>query len=209
MKKMRWKHFVIAAASACILAGCNQYEPIETPETQKTTEAQTEETSASEIQTGEIQSSESSSSEPSETSKLSEASLADIKNLVGMKDEDTANLFGGGQENWSNDFYIGRIYQVTLDGNEYSMFTSCGQDDTVESVSLWIVNGERDVTDEEVQYWENQLSALMGTEPSYDEQLSEGGSRNRKWISEGCIAGMNQMKDILTISFQPAVGELK
>ena len=34
-----------------------------------------------------------------------EASLADIKSLVGMNDEDTAGLLGGGEENWSNNFY--------------------------------------------------------------------------------------------------------
>ncbi len=49
----------------------------------------------------------------------------------------------------------------------------------------------------------------MDVEPSYDGTSSEGGSTNWKWISDGMIAGMNQMKDILTLSFQPAVGELK
>ncbi len=297
MKKMKWKHFAIAATAASILAGCSPYAPIETPKTSQAMEKQTEKASTPEIQAEETQPSEDSVSEASETSladiknlvgmkdkeamekqtekastpeiqaeetqpsedsvsEASETSLADIKNLVGMKDKDTADLFGGGQENRNGDFYIGRIYQAILDGNEYSMFTSCGQDSTVESVSLWIVNGERDVTDEEVQYWEDQISEildgneysmftscgqdstvesvslwivngerdvtdeevqywedqiseLMETEPSYDEKLSEGGSQNRKWISGGFIAGMNQMKDILTISFQPAVGELK
>lgn len=203
MKKMKWKHFAIAATAASILTGCSPYAPIETPKTSEAMEKQTEKASTPKIQAEETQPSEDSVSEASETS------LADIKNLVGMKDKNTADLFGGGQENRNGDFYIGRIYQVILDGNEYSMFTSCGQDSTVESVSSWIVNGERDVTDEEVQYWEDQISELMETEPSYDEKLSEGGSQNRKWISGGFIAGMNQMKDILTISFQPAVGELK
>lgn len=32
--------------------------------------------------------------------------------------------------------------------------------------------------------------------------------KNRKWISNGMTASINRMKDILTISFQPVVGEL-
>lgn len=159
MKKMKWKHFAIAATAASILTGCSPYAPIETPKTSEAMEKQTEKASTPKIQAEETQPSEDSVSEASETS------LADIKNLVGMKDKNTADLFGGGQENRNGDFYIGRIYQVILDGNEYSMFTSCGQDSTVESVSSWIVNGERDVTDEEVQYWEDQISELMETEP--------------------------------------------
>lgn len=48
----------------------------------------------------------------------------------------------------------------------------------------------------------------MGTEPTLDPDISEGGSRNRRWNAKGLIAVMHQMPDILTISIQPAVGEL-
>lgn len=196
MKKIKWQNFIIASAAACMLAGCSQHTPIETTVSAETT---------AEITTDETE----SSADETETAAGNEASLTDIKSLVGMNDEDTAGLLGGGEENWSNNFYIGRIYKVNLDGTEYSLFTTCGQDGTVESVSLWIVNGERDVTEEETQYWETQMTGLMGVEPSYDGASSEGGSKNWKWMSDGMIAGMNQMKDILTLSFQPAVGELK
>lgn len=98
---------------------------------------------------------------------------------------------------------------MTMEGESYQAYTTVGEDGIVESVSLWIVNGERDVTDEEVKLWEERMTELMGTEPSYNDTSSEAGSKNRKWMSDGTIAGMNRMKDILTISFQPAVGELK
>ena len=192
MKKIKWQNLTIACAAVCILAGCSQHTPIET---------------AAEIET-ETDESERIIDE-TETSSGNEASLTDIKNLVGMKDEDTAGLLGGGEENWSDNFYIGGIYKVNLDGTEYPLFTTCGQDGIVESVSLWIVNGNRDVTEEETQYWETQMTGLMGVEPSYDGTSAESGSKNWKWMSDGRIAGMNQMKDILTLSFQPAVEELK
>lgn len=89
------------------------------------------------------------------------------------------------------------------------VFTTCGQDNTVESVSVWIVSGERQVTDEEAKEWESRVTEMMGTEPVYDKEISEGGSRNCRWNAGGMAATMNRMADILTVSFQPAVGELK
>ena len=136
--------------------------------------------------------------------------LSDVTALVGMKDEDTENLLGGGTENWTEDhsFYIGRIYEVKLAENFCKVFTTCGEDGKVESVSLWIVNGERQVTDAEALMWEQQVTDMMGAEPSWDKGISEGGSRNCRWTAAGLAASMNWMEDILTISFQPAVGEL-
>ena len=131
--------------------------------------------------------------------------------LVGMNDEATADLLGGGEENWTEDssFYIGRTYNVQLFDVPCQVFTTCGQDNTVESVSVWIVSGERQVTDEEAKEWESRVTEMMGTEPVYDKGISEGGSQNCRWNANGMAATMNRMADILTVSFQPAVGELK
>ena len=139
------------------------------------------------------------------------ADLKDVAGLVGMNDEATADLLGGGEENWTEDrsFYIGRTYNVQLFDVPCRVFTTCGQDNTVESVSVWIVSGERQVTDEEAKEWESRVTEMMGTEPVYDKEISEGGSRNCRWNAGGMAATMNRMADILTVSFQPAVGELK
>ncbi len=139
------------------------------------------------------------------------ADLKDVAGLVGMNDEATADLLGGGEENWTEDssFYIGRTYNVQLFDVPCQVFTTCGQDNTVESVSVWIVSGERQVTDEEAKEWESRVTEMMGTEPVYDKEISEGGSRNCRWNANGMAATMNRMADILTVSFQPAVGELK
>ena len=139
------------------------------------------------------------------------ANLEDLAALLGKSDEETADKFGGGAENWSADhaFYIGRTYEVEVDGIPCKAFTTCSDDKIVESVSLWIVSGERQVEEAEVTQWRDRVTEMMGTEPVFDEQISEGGSKNCRWTGNGIIASMNQMTDILTVSFQPAVGELK
>ena len=137
--------------------------------------------------------------------------LKDLMDMVGMKDEDTANLLGGGEENWTDDksFYIGRKYQIDLYGDIYKVFTTCGKDKIVESVSLWIVDGEQQVTDMEVPEWEKRITDIMGVQPIRDTGISEGGSRNSRWMANGMSASINQMEDILTINFQYVIGELK
>ena len=136
--------------------------------------------------------------------------LAAVTQLLGMNDADTAELFGGGRENWSADhtLFVGRTYEVMLHGQPCRLFTICGKDKSVESVSLWIIGGERPVTEEDAATWADFVTAMMGTEPVFDREIAEGGSRNRRWRAKGLMAVMHQMPDILTISFQPAVGEL-
>lgn len=205
MKIRRWKEAVMIGLAVGLLTGCGKEEAAETKSTQETVAEIKETEAVLEISTEEKET-EFESQTPTDSS---EASLESLKELVGMQDKYISGLFGGGEENKNGDFFIGRIYNVTLEGEDYKVYTTVGEDGTVESVSLWIVSGERDVTDEEVKLWEERMTELMGTEPSYDDTSSEAGSKNWKWMSDGMIAGMNRMKDILTISFQPAVGELK
>ena len=134
-----------------------------------------------------------------------------IASLPGMNDEDTKDLLGGGRENRSADksYYIGRIFNTSLYGTECRVNTTCGDDGTVESVSIWVVNGSRDVTQEEAELWIGRISDLMGSKPSAPSSVSEGGSQNYRWTADGNAATLYLMKDILSVSFQPAVGELK
>ena len=142
----------------------------------------------------------------------SRRTLEGLLELPGRKDEETKDMLGGGAENWTEDrsFYIGRIYEAGLYGEDCRIFTSCDDDSdkTVESVSVWIISGERDVTEEDTQFWTAELSEIMDSEPLYQCQSVESGARSWKWIKGGMAASMHQMKDILTIAFQPAVGEL-
>ena len=138
--------------------------------------------------------------------------LESLLGLPGRKDEETADMLGGGEENWTQDrsFYIGRIYEAGLYGEDCRIFTSCDDDSdkTVECVSVWIISGERDVTEEDTQFWTAELSEIMDSAPLYQCQSVESGARSWKWIRGDMAASMHQMKDILTIAFQPAVGEL-
>ena len=138
--------------------------------------------------------------------------LKAMMKLPGMKDEETAGLLGGGEENWTEDrsFYIGRIYEVELYGQDCRVFTTCGggPDRVVESVSIWIVNGEREVTEDETLLWLDRISDVMDLKHICEYESVESGARSWKWRKEGMAASMYRMKDILTVSFQPAVGEL-
>ena len=77
---------------------------------------------------------------PAQTDDVVEAGtgLSDLAALLGMADEDTAGLFGGGEENWTADgsYYIGRNYETEMHGEPVTVHTSCGDDGTVESVSV-------------------------------------------------------------------------
>ena len=140
-----------------------------------------------------------------------QTALGEMEALLGMQDEETADLLGGGEENWTEDksFYIGRHYEVEMGGTVYQVHTSCDDAKTVNSVSVWLSDGEQSVPQEEVDQWVQILNEFTGTEPVYDDTSSEVGSKNWKWMADGNIITLNWLDTIFTISMNPAVGELK
>lgn len=144
-------------------------------------------------------------------SQEQKGSILSVIELLGMQDSETAMMFGGGEENWTKDhsFYIGRIFQVDIDGKNYPIYTSCGEDGVVESASIWIVDGEHQVMDSEVEEWEKRVSESMGIVSTKNSEISEGGSQNWTWRKNDTVARMSCMENILTVSFQKAIGELK
>ncbi len=199
--KRKWTYLLAAGLTVCLAAGCGSEKTEASPETAVVLEETNETGKAlSQAETPEV----------TVQTEVQEAGLQDVAALLGMKDEDTAELFGGGAENWTEDksFYIGRIYTVDLYGESCQVFTTCGADKTVESISIWIVNGNRDVTEEEAKAWESRVTEFMKESPVIDGETSEGGSKNYRWRGDGLAASMHQMKDILSVSLQPAVGEL-
>ena len=139
-----------------------------------------------------------------------EATFQELAALLGKQDPETANLLGGGEENWTEDksFYIGRIYQVQLFDAQYPVYTGCDENMIVNSVSIWLANGERKVSKEEVEQWVQRLTEFAGTEAVYDEISSEAGSKQWKWKLEDKFLSLMWTGDILNISMNPAVGEL-
>lgn len=137
--------------------------------------------------------------------------LADLTGLLGMEDEKTADLFGGGEENWTEDrsFYIGRIYEINLFEETFPMFTSCDDQRIVNAVSIWLANGETEVVQETVDMWVERITEYAEVDPSYYEATSESGSKNWKWVFDGKIISLSWSGDTLSIGMHPAVGELK
>lgn len=200
MKKWKWMAIV---GMAGILAGCGpQKEATDAPAEQETVRAEEPETAENGGST--------EKTPETENAGHAEMSLEDAAGLLGMKDSETAEPFGGGEENWTEDhsFYLGRIFQAELYGEACSVHTTCSKEGIVDSVSIWAVNGERQVTDEEVKQWTEQITEQTEAEPSTDPGPSEGGSVQTRWKKDGKIVTMDHMKDILTIRIQELKGEM-
>lgn len=138
------------------------------------------------------------------------AALETIAELLGKPDLQAAELFGGGEENWSEDksFYIGRIYQVNLFDEEVTLYTSCDDKQLVNSVSIWLANGEKEVYEEDVLLWVGRLEEFTGIKPDFYDASSEGGSKNWKWFLGDRAVTLNWLEDVLTISMNVVKGEL-
>ena len=94
--RKKWKLYGLSVCVFCYLAGCGRLtkgEPAEMPavptENSEHWEAQTE--------------MEREISEEAQQQEGRTAELKDIAGMVGMVDKDTAGLFGGGEENWTED----------------------------------------------------------------------------------------------------------
>lgn len=180
-------------------------------ETLETTESETESnTEQEQTETSETTAGTETAAESETQGDRTEADMDALVSLIGMDDATAAEALGGGEENWTEDknFFIGRIYEVTLFGEDVSIYTSYDDQEKVNSVSVWIVDGSRTVEKEEAETWKQRLDEYTGTEAVFDGVTSEGGSDNWKWKSGNNFITLNWMKEILTISINPAVGEL-
>lgn len=138
------------------------------------------------------------------------AELETLAELLGKSDLQAAEMFGGGKENWTEDkaFYIGRIYQVYLFDEKVTVYTSCDEQQLVNSVSIWLVNGERKVKEEDVIQWVERLNDFTGIEPNVHDTASEAGSKNWKWFLGDQAVSLYWLEDMLTISMNVVTGEL-
>ena len=198
---------LVILMAAFVFAACGQKAVIKESETAK------EPVKEQEFVEEKVPSEEDESAEEKaspEENVVYEATFQELAALLEKQDPETANLLGGGEENWTEDksFYIGRIYQVQLFDAQYPVYTSCDENMIVNSVSIWLANGERKVSKEEVEQWVQRLTEFAGTEAVYDEISSEAGSKKWKWKLEDKFLSLMWTGDILNISMNPAVGEL-
>lgn len=112
------------------------------------------------------------------------AALETIAELLGKSDLQAAEVFGGGRENWTEDnlFYIGRVCQVNLFDEEVSVYTSYDEKQLVNSISVWLTNGEGVTMEEYALQWEERLNEFTGAKPDFYDTTSEGGSKTWKWF---------------------------
>lgn len=180
---------LVLAALVCMLSACGQ-APAETAPTETTASAATL---------------------PPETAPApAEADFEKLESLLGLDDGAAADYFGGGEENWTEDrsAFIGRIYHVSLFDQPVKVFTSYGSDETVASVSAWVTDGSREVSEDEVKAWVQRITDYAAGEPAFDGTTSEAGSQNWKWKKGDVFITLHWLGDIVTIEFLPAVGEL-
>ena len=125
-------------------------------ETLETTESETESnTEQEQTETSETTAGTETAAESETQGDRTEADMDALVSLIGMDDATAAEALGGGEENWTEDknFFIGRIYEVTLFGEDVSVYTSYDDQEKVNSVSVWIVDGSRTVEKEEAETW--------------------------------------------------------
>lgn len=145
-----------------------------------------------------------------DTAELPQVRWEDLEALLGMSDEQAANALGGGEENWTADhsLLIGRIYHVNLLGTDTKVFTSYHEEDGVNSVSVWVADGEREVPESEVDAWVQTLTEYVGSQPQYDGTSSEVGSKNWHWQKGEVFLTLYWLGDTVSIGIQPVAGEL-
>lgn len=136
--------------------------------------------------------------------------LADIEALLGMTDEESSAYFGGGEENWTADksFYIGRSFDIELNGKAVVLHTSCDNDKLINSVSIWLNDESQPATEDDAESWVAYLNAYAGSEAEYDGTSSESGSKVWRWKLDETFMALHWTGDILSLSMNPAVGEL-
>lgn len=146
-----------------------------------------------------------------EISAKQDTDLTQVTALLGMKDADAADLFGGSLENFTEDgkTYLGRIYTLSFYGQDITLYTTCNDDSIVDSVSAHLFDGETALSEKTVQHWIEQITAFVGSSPAYAESPADANSKSWKWNADGYFITLRQMEDALTLALNPAVGELK
>ncbi len=153
----------------------------------------------------------SSQSQPNAADATTENDIGAVTALLGQLDKDTENLFGGGEENWTADqsTYIGRIFQTDLSGKPVTIYTSCGADNKVNSVSIWFTDGSEQVTEEQITFWKDQIIQYTQVELEDRGISEESGTHTWRSQAQGNFYTLRLLGDILTLDINPAVGELK
>lgn len=146
-----------------------------------------------------------------ELAETTQYTIAEAADLIGKADADIADAFGGGEENWTEDHstYIGRMYAAELYGELVTIHAVCGEEKTVDAVSIWITDGEQEVADDLVTTWQERITEYTGAEMQDQGTAEESGTQSWKWNTRDTFYTLRLLDNILTLDINPAVGELK
>ena len=143
--------------------------------------------------------------------QAAEQDLGMVCALIGKDDADTADLLGGGEENWTEDgvTFIGRIYDTELYGEPVTVYTTSSPEKKVDSVSIWITDGSQAVTEEQLAEWQGYVTDATGAEMQQMPVSGESGTQSWEWQTEDHFYTLRLLENILTLGINPAVGELQ
>ena len=129
-------------------------------------------------------------------------SLDDAAALLGNSTAGT--VFGEGEVYTTADgsTELGMVYETKLYGEVVKVYALDGGDGTIDAVSVWLHSG-----DDGVETWLDRVAEYTGTEmkalPASDHASS--------WCcrADGLVYTMRLIDDVLTLSINEAVGELR
>lgn len=156
--------------------------------TETTTETSTEESTAS---------TEASTEEETEVSEDQKV-LDTMASMVGMTEEEAADLLGGGKEALASDgtTVVGRTYTVSLFGEEVEMATLTDTSGKITIVTMQL-------GDPDASVYEPKIEAIYGKPTSTSDKDSESGSTWEDWEFDNCTMRLYQSYQLAALEFQP------
>lgn len=170
-------------AAVCLLASCG----VDTPEVSLPPANPTAQVSPEPSDAG----NEVTETPYEETGRILDECLA----LIGMSDEESASMLGGGEQSFAADgkTLIGRVYSAEIFGESVKPGTSYDEEGRVNGVSIYL--GEPDDT----KYAE-ALTALYGEPDEVNGGDNEGGNEWMDWYVDGVQLRLYQGYGLCSIS---------
>lgn len=125
-----------------------------------------------------------------------EDQLGQLRRLLGKSDEETADMFGGGEENRTADgsVLVGRNYETELFETTVHLYTSYDENRRVGMIFLEAVNGE-------AEHFLELLTETMGTAP---EVLEETEGSGWQWQLPDCVITLYEIEGTVSMDLIPA-----
>lgn len=137
--------------------------------------------------------------------------LAAAAGLIGCEEWDAIALLGKGEDLFADDGfeYIGRRYTTQLYQEPVTAYTNRGNDNRIDSLTLWLTDGKSPVTADVVARWQERITAAAGAEMQVQPVSAASGMQSWKWQTADRVFTLRLLDDVLTLGINAAIGELK